>query len=269
MSVTIGVIQSLVELWHRRHEPEGPDMPRTLSIARSLEADSTAPPYLRSFVWYLVNDVHEAAGWPIPPDQAFPQCHGAAVSVSHGCQLVLNEVTSEVRKAETPVMALGVLAAGRSLFGRWDMLPGRGALLLPLDEDQDQITFTDALVTQQGVRWGHAGSLRKPLLSHSKGATLNTLPVHVPTSELIAARAAIQPTGPSDLETFLFCASAYASVQRGTWDRTVQLAEDIRRNGAPVNAALRLDLADWLGITVPPLTRIRVKVRTLLGANRR
>jgi hypothetical protein len=233
-----------------------------------LEGDPTTPPFLRSFVWYLVNDVHDAAGWPIPPNEAFPQCHGASISVAHGCQLILGEVTSEVRKAEAPVMALGVLAAGRSLFGRWDMLPARGALLLPLDEDRDQTTFADALVTQQGVRWGHIGSLRAPMLANSKGATLDSMPVHVPTPELIAARAAPHPTGPADLETFLFCASAYATVQRGTWDRTVRLAEEIRRNGAPVDAALRFGLADWLGIDIPPLTRIRVKVRTLLGSKR-
>ncbi len=269
MAVTIGFLQALVELWHRRHEPAGPDVPRALSIARSLEADATAPPFLKSFVWYLVNHVHDAAGWSIPPNEAFPQCHAAAISVAHGCELMLYEVTSEVRKAQAPVMALGVLAAGRSLFGRWDMLPARGALLLPLDTDLDESTFVDAFTSQLGVRWGHAGSLRKPLLANSKGSALNTLPVHVPTPELIAARAAAKPTGPEDLETFLFCAAAYATVRRGTWNHTVELARQIRRDGAPLDAAIRLGLTDWLGIDVPPLARIRIKVRNILSASRR
>lgn len=269
MAVTIGIVQALIELWHRRHEPAGPDVPRALSMARSLEADPSAPPFLKSFVWHLVNDVHDAAGWPIPHHEAFPQCHGAAVSVAHGCELMLYDVASEVRKAEAPVMALGVLAAGRSLFDRWDMLPARGALLLALDEDKDHATFVDALASNQGVRWGHAGSLRKPLLANSRGATLNSLPVHVPNPELIVARAAITPTGPDELETFLFCAAAYATVQRGSWDRAVKLAGLIRHDGAPVDAALRCNLADWLGIEVSPLARIRTKVRDLLSANRR
>lgn len=269
MAVTIGIIQALVELWHRRHEPAGPDLPRTLSMARLLEADPTIPSFLKSFVWYLVNDVHDAAGWSIPPNEAFPQCHAASVSVAHGCELMLQDLAAELRGAEAPVMALGVLAAGRSLFGRWDMLPARGALLLPLDDDLDEITQVDSLVSQNGVRWGHAGSLRKPLIANSKGATLNGLPVHVPTPELITARAATRPAGPDDLETFLFCAAAYATVQRGNWDHTVTLAEQIRHNGAPLSAALRLDLANWLGIDVPPLSRIRIKVRNILGASRR
>lgn len=269
MAVTIGIIQALIELWHRRHEPAGPDVPRVLSTARLLEADPTAPTFLKSFVWYLINDVHDAAGWSIPPTEAFPQCHGAAISVAHGCELLLYEVTSEVRAAEAPVMALGILAAGRSLFGRWNMLPARGALLLPLDEELDETTLVDALATQQGVRWGHAGSLRKPLLENSKGATLNTLPVHVPTPELIAARATALPTGADDIETFIFCAAAYATVQRSSWNHTVTLAEQIRRKGAPVDAALRFNLTDWLGIDIPPLTRIRIKVRNLLSASRR
>jgi hypothetical protein len=189
--------------------------------------------------------------------------------VAHGCQLLLHEVVSEVRKAETPVMALGVLAASRSLFGRWDMLPARGALLIALEEDLDQITFVDVSATQHGVRWGHAGSLREPLRANCRGATLNGLLVHVPTPELIAARAATHNTGPADLATFLFCASSYAAVQRGAWDHTVTLARQIRRAGAPIDAALRFGLADWLGIEIPPLTRIRVKVRNLLGAARR
>ena len=269
MAVTIGMLQALIELGHRRHEPDGPDVPRALSIARSLEADPTTPTFLKSYIWYLVNDIHDAAGWAIPPNEALPQCHGAAVSVAHGCELMLYELTSEIRKAEAPVMALGVLAAGRSLFGRWDMLPARGALLLPLDEDLDESTLVDALASQQGVRWGHTGSLRKPLLENSKGATLNTLPVHVPTPELIAARAATKPTGPNDLETFLFLAAAHASVQRGTWDHTVELAQRIRRDGAPLDAAIRFGLADWLGIEIRPLTRIRIKARSLFRPSQR
>ena len=139
MAVSIGILQALIELGRPRKNLLKTKSSRALSIARSLEADPTTPVFLKSYVWYLVNGIHDAAGWAIPPNEALPQCHGAAVSVAHGCELMLYELTSEIRKAEAPVMALGVLAAGRSLFGRWDMLPARGALLLPLDEDHEYV----------------------------------------------------------------------------------------------------------------------------------
>ena len=89
MAASIGTIQTTIELWHRRHAPEGPDISRALHIARLFEEDSASPTFLRGIAWHLVREIHDAAGWDIPGNVNLSQCRGAAASIEHAAALFL------------------------------------------------------------------------------------------------------------------------------------------------------------------------------------
>jgi len=252
MAVSLGLVQSLIELWSRRSEPEGADVPRALSITRSLESDEEAPAYIKAFSWHLTKTVHEAAGWEIPDNENLSRCRSAAASIRHSSELLLADIASEVVKSDDLVLVLGVVAASRSLFGRWDMLPAHGALLVSLVPPEDETTPVDALPDHKGVRWGSAGSKLGMLDRHSTTVQMNGCTVRVPNAELIAARTSGHMTDPADLETFLFADAAYDATQSGKWRYASRIAKRLGHEDSPRNAVLRLGLADWLGIDYPP-----------------
>jgi hypothetical protein len=264
MAVSLGLVKSLIELWSRRSEPEGPDVPRALSIARSLDTNDDAPAYIKGFAWHLTKAVHEAAGWDIPDNENLSRCHAAAASLEHASALLMSDISAEVAKSDDLVLVLGVAAASRSLFGRWDLLPANGALLVSLVPPEDEITHVDALPVHRGVRWGSAGSKLAMLDRHSTTVQMNGMTVRVPNSELIAGRTTGKTGEPGDLETFLFSAAAYDATNSGSWKYTRRIAKRLDHETSPRKAVLNLGLADWLGIEVPPLTKVRIKVRTLL-----
>lgn len=266
MPVSLRLVHSLIELWGRRDEPDGPDVPQSLHVARELEADADAPSYLRGFAWHLVTDIHRAAGWPIPDTENLALCHGAASSIEHASALLLSDIASAIGDADAPVLVLGALAAGRSLFDRWDLLAARGALLIPLVQVEEESTLVDVLANQQGIHWGRPGSLIETLRLNSREVDLGGRKVRVPTAAMIAARAAEIPGPPADISSFLFCAAAYHAANHGTWHVAQIVAQRLGRDAALRTSAIRSGLDDWLGIQVPPAAKITVRIRELLTA---
>lgn len=264
MSVDLHVVHSMIDLWSRREEPDGPDVPRALHVARALEADPETPDYLRGLAWHLVTEIHRSAGWQVPDTEKLTLCHGAASSISHGSALLLGDVAAAIAGVDTPVLVLGALAASRSLFDRWDVLAARGALLVPLVRVADETTLVDVLASQQGIRWGRPGSLLETLRLNSREVELGGHTVRVPTAALIAARAAEKPGPPCDISSFLLCAAAHQASARNTWHVTEIVAHRLGRDRALRNAAVRCGLKDWLGVQIPRAAKITVRIRELL-----
>lgn len=257
MAASIGTIQTTIELWHRRHVPEGPDVSRALHIARLLEEDSTTPTFLRGIAWHLVREIHDAAGWDIPGNVNLSQCRGAAASLEHAAALLLGDIATEVAKSGIPVVVLSPSSAGRALFGRWDVVPAEGALLVPMVDSEDEATYFEALPGHRGVRWGSAGSLFDLLQRKTSEVELAGHMVRIPSPAFVAARTSDCPQDPSNVETVLFCAAAYSANEDGTWYDTPSVAQQLDRRTSPYDAALELGITSWLGLPVSPLSLLR------------
>jgi len=263
MAISTDLIQSLIELWSRRSEPEDSDVSHSLSITRSLESDDEAPAFIKGFSWNLTTSLNEATGRETPESEDLSRCRDAAESIAQSCAVLLHDIASEVVKSDDLVLVLGVAAASRSLFGRWDLLPAQGALLICLVPPELESTHIDALPIESGVIWGSAGTKLEMLDRHSTTVQMNNITVRVPNAELIAGRTTGRMTDSADLEKFLFSAAAYQATSSGTWKHTRKIAKRLGHSDTPRQAVFKHGMGDWLGVDDPPLTKVRIKVTNL------
>lgn len=261
-------LTSLVELSHRRRAPQSADLQRGLHLARLFEADPTVPIAYRSLAWHVITDSHAAAGWPMPKGERFPSCCGAAASAQHGCALLIHDIAEQAAAVEGPVLLLGALAASRSIFGDWSILPATGAFLVPLDADTGDLPPATLYHRSVGVKWGAPGGRRGLLVTHSTTVDLAGVEVLIPTPELITARTAGCADDPTSLECLIFAAAAHASVLGETWGDTLRTAPRLGTNNAPLDAAIRLGVDRWLGLEISAPRRAVIALRRLFGRGR-
>jgi hypothetical protein len=261
-------LTSLVELAHRRHEAAGADLQRGLHLARLFEADSSVPIAFRSLAWHVITASHESAGWPMPKGERFPACCGAAASTEHGCALLIQEIAEQVRAIDGPVLILGALAASKTLFGSWDVLPAAGAYLVPLNGDADHLPAASAYYSTPGIRWGSANGLRDIIDSATAPAQLAGREVLVPKAELITARTAGCSSNPTDIECLIFCNAAYAAIDAGNWGQARHIALNLGTKDAPLEAACRLNIERWLGLNISAARRGVFALKRLLNRHR-
>lgn len=260
----IDLAHALVDLWCRRDEPVDHDVPAALRLAGSLEDDPDAPTYLRGFSWNLVDAMVRATGWTLPETDGLPKCRGAAASISHTTALLLHDVTTELNGTDRPVLLLGALGASVSLFGRGDLLPASGALLVRLVGDDEDCTLTPAAPGQRGVRWASAGPLTDLLEFHSRIARIGDTCVRVPSAPLIAARITGPPWTRGDISSFLFCAATHAAAAAGQWPSVRPIARRLGHDAPVREASVRLRLDDWLDVRIPPSAKISARIRRLV-----
>jgi len=268
MAVGIKHIMSLVELSQRRHEPASADLQRGLHHARVFEADPSTPIALRSLAWQVITESHEAAGWPMPDGERFPSCCGAAASTKHGCAMLINDISEQAIAIEGPVLLLGALAASRSIFGDWNILPTSGALLVPLEGkagNRPQANFYQSTV---GVKWGAPGDLGDVFKKFSTPTELAGQEVLIPNPPLIAARTSGCADKPGDLGCLIFTAAAYAAVKQDTWTDAVSIAPRLGPTNTPQAMAMRLGIDSWLGLNVSAPRRAVRALRRLFGPRR-
>jgi len=261
-------LTTLVELSQRRRAPQSADLQRGLHLARLFEADPTVPIAHRSLAWHVITDSHTAAGWPMPNGERFPSCCGAAASTKHGCALLVHDIAEQAHAVEGPVLLLGALAASRSVFGGWDVLPAAGAFLVPLDADTGDLPPATLYHRSVGVKWGAPGAHRELLLKHSIPVELAGVEVLVPTPELITARTAGCANDPAGLECLIFVNAAHASVLAGTWRRAVAIAPRLGPKNTPIETAIHLGVDGWLGLQVSAPRRAVIALRRLLSRGR-
>lgn len=268
MPVETKHVTSLVELSQRRHAPEGADLQRALHLARLFEAEPNTPVALRSLAWHVVTDSHEAAGWPLPKGARFPACCGAAASTKHGCAILIHDLAEQINTIEGPVLLLGALAASRSLFGNWSVLPTAGAFVVPLDSADKNLPPANVYHPSPGVRWGSPNGSRELLERNSSPADLAGVEVLIPRPELIAARTAGCTDNPMDLQCLIFCGAARAAVDSRRWSETSRLAKTLGAKQTPRESAYHLGIDHWLGIDIPAPKRAFFALRRLLTPRR-
>jgi hypothetical protein len=262
-------LTTLVELSYRRQAPQSADLQRALHMGRAFEAEPSTPVALRSLAWRVITDSHRAAGWGIPEGDRFPACCGAAASARHGSALLIQEIAGQLAAIEGRVVLLGALAASRSVFGDWSILPTTGAFLVPLDATSRRLPQANVYHGAVGVRWGAAGELSDVFERHTTPAELAGLEVLVPRPELIAARTAGCSEDAASLECLIFCGAAYATTRAGRWRDTRRIAPRLGTTNTPLEAAYRLGIDQWLGIAIPAPKRALFAVRRLLGSRGR
>jgi len=268
MAVGIKHIMSLVELSQRRHEPASADLQRGLHHARVFEADPSTPIALRSLAWHLITESHAAAGWPMPDGERFPSCCGGGASAQHGCAMLMQDIAEQVATIDGPVLLLGALAASRSVFGNWNILPAAGAFLVPLDGAAAGRPPADVYRSPVGVKWGAPGDLRDVFAKHSTTTELAGVEALIPTPELITARTAGCANQPDNLECLIFVAAARATVQAGTWKEAVSIAPRLGPKNAPLDTAMRLGIDKWLGLNISAPRRAALALGRLLRPGR-
>lgn len=255
----------MVEIWARKEEPHTADLQTALHAAKVLESGPSSPTHLRAFAWHLVVETHHFVGWDIPADASFASCRAAAASLSHSASLLVDEISEQVRGIASPVLLLGALAASRSIFGRWDLLPANGALLVSLDLEQGASRPDGAdLPEVHSLRWVAPGRLRELYEEHASPTALNGDQVLVPNPELIAARSTFRILRPQDPETLIFCGAAHASVIRGRWNDVKKVARVLGHRGAPTEIAVSLGIDHRLGLQISRQRRAVLALRRLL-----
>lgn len=268
MAIEMKHIMSLVELSHRRHAPQSADLQRSLHHARVFEADPSTPIALRSLAWHVITESHAAAGWPMPDGERFPSCCGAAASVKHGCAMLMDDIAEQMAAVDGPILVLGSLAAGRSVFGDWNILPASGAYLVPLDEAAGNRPPANVYQSTVGVKWGSSGDLGNVFRKFSSSAELAGREVLIPTPPLITARTAGCANRPDDLECLIFTAAAYATVHAGGWKNAMSIAPRLGPRNTPQAAAMRLGIDSWLGLGISAPRRAVRALRRLFGFGR-
>lgn len=251
----------MVEIWARKDEPETADLRRALHIARVLEDDTSNPLHLRAFAWHLVVDTHNAVEWDFPADINLSSCRAAAASLSHSASLLTDQIAEQVRDIESPVLVLGVFAASRSVFGRWDLLPANGALLVSLDSEQEGRSDGTDMPEIHGIRWAAPGKFRRVYEKHAAPASLDGAMALVPNPELVAARSRFRFLRPEEPETLLFCGAALASATSGRWDEVNRLAKILGHSSAPLEFAVHLGIDERLGLEISRPRRVSLAVR--------
>ena len=235
----------MVEIWARRDEPETADLRRVIHAANALQDDPSSPVHLRAFAWRLVVDTHRAAGWSLPTDVSFASCRAAADSLFHACSLLTAEVAAQLRGADGPSLLLGGLADSQSVFGRWDLVPADGAVLVALDRREETYVDPADLPVTNGVHWVGAGASHQLYRQLTTTATLETSEVLVPRPELVAARVANAGLRPDDPAALVFCGAAFVTED---WDEVTRIAKGLGRAPALYEAAVALGLEQYLGV---------------------
>ena len=261
VSIAIRHIQTLVEIWARKDEPQTADLQQALHTAKVLENDTSSPTHLRAFAWHLVGETHDSVGWDLPTDVNLASCRAAAASLSHSASLLTDEIAEQVKGISSPVLLLGAFSASRSIFGRWDMLPANGALLVSLDSEQEGRTDGADLPEVHGIRWAAPGRLRKVYERFASPASLDGATALIPHPELVAARSPFRPLRPEDPETLLFCGAAFASANQGRWAEVTRLAKALGHPSAPLEFAVSLGIEDRLGLEISRPHRMSLAVR--------
>lgn len=235
----------MVDIWARKDEPETADLRRVLHAAEILEGDPSSPTHLRAFIWRLVVETHRAAGWDLPSDVSLASCRAAADSVSHACSLLKTDVSAQIHGIGSPVLLLGGLAESRSVFGRWDLAPADGAVLVSFDHREKGHLGSADLPITSGVRWASPGKYREVLEEYAVPASLNGDQVLVPRPELVVARVAKRDLQPEESAALVFSGAAHVVVD---WNEVNRIAKRIGRAAAPNEAALALGLESYLGL---------------------
>jgi hypothetical protein len=264
VSIAIRHIQTMVENWARKDEPQTADLQQALHTAKALEKDPSSPTHLRAFAWHLVTETHHAVGWNLPADVDLSSCRAAAASLSHSASLLTNDIAEQVRGIASPVLLLGAFAASRSIFGRWDLLPASGALLVSLDSEQEGRSDGADLPEIHGILWAAPGKFRQIYEEHASPASLDGASALVPQPELVAARSKFRQLRPEEPETLLFCGAALASATSGNWSEVNRLAKILGHPSAPLEFAVSLGIDDRLGLKISRPRRMSLALRRLL-----
>ena len=254
----------MVELWVRRDEPQTADIRRALHSAEVLENDPSSPTHLRAFAWHLAVEMHKAVGWDLPTDLSLASCRAAAASLSHASSLLVADISEQVHGLTIPVLLLGAFAASRSVFGRWDLLPANGSLLVSLDlEEKGQPSATDLPATH-GLHWASPGGLREMYEEHSSPVALNGDQVLVPDPELVVARSTSRGIGPEDPEALIFCGAAIAAANDSAWADVTHIAKALGHGDSPFEVAVQLGIDHRLGLEVGRARRSVMALRRFI-----
>lgn len=264
MSFEIRHLQTMVEVWSRRKQPEGADLQRALYMAEILEGDRHSPTHLRAFAWHLAEETHRTVGWDLPKDVRLSSCRAAAASLSHATSLLKAEIAAEVHGSECPVLLLGALAASRAIFGRWDLLPARGALLVACDPGEMQLPELGVLPTSHGIHWAAPGRLQKVYEPHTLPETLDGEEILIPSPALLAARVTDRALSPREPATLIFCAAAHEASYDGQWPAVTQIAKALGRRYAPLEVAIQLGIDHRLGFRIGNTKRTFLRLRRRL-----
>jgi hypothetical protein len=264
MSIAIRHIRAMVEIWARKDEPETGDLRQAIHIAELLEKDSSSPTHLRSFAWHLTVETHEAVGWDLPPDLNLASCRAAAASLSHSASLLIDEIVNQVHGNSRPVLLLGSFAASRSLFGRWDLLPGGGALLVTFDPNEKGLPEAPGLGTAHGIHWASPGHARGVYEEHAFPAALNGDRILLPDAELIAACSISRGLGLDDPEALIFCGAALEAAYDGAWSEVTRIAKALGHPDSPVEIAVELRFDRHLGLEIGKVQRSIFALRRLI-----
>ena len=264
MSFAIRHVRAMIEIWTRRDEPETDDLQQALHIAKLLESDPSSPIHLRAFAWHLTVETHAAVEWEVPADLNLASCRAAAASLNHSASLLIDEMAEQIRGITSPVLLLGPWAASRSLFGRWDLLPASGALLVSFDPNQAGLPEAPGLGAAHGIHWASPGRARGVYEEHAFPAILNDDRVLLPDAELIAACSISRGLGIEDPEALIFCGAALDAAYDGAWSEVTRIAQALGHSDSPIALAVELRFDRHLGLEIGKLQRSMFALRRLI-----
>ncbi|GEM_PF-3531150 len=259
----------MVELWVRRNEPAGRIPRHALRLAEKVAGNPDSVPAELALAWTIVNDVYTTLEWEIPASPRLARCRSAAVSVAQSAGMVVDEVLRHLDTENGDVMLLGDLGLALSLFGRPDVFPARGAILVRLGQDEKEPVSAGGIPASQGVRWAESGRLREVFTETSIPGRLRERQVFLPDAGLITALTASSAADGDRLTGILFCFAAHLTTRSGHWDSAGSTARNLGSVDRLAAAAWRWGLQPDPSLGSPFLLRLRALTRKLVGASQK
>lgn len=268
MPVQAAHLCALIDLWSRRHQPAGEDTRTALHLAKRFEEDDSSPTHLRALAWRLATEVVAATGWEIPDLERLHRCQAAASDIERAAAAHIDGVQAQLAGHTGRVLLLGPIAASRTAFGCWDLLPPEGLLVVPVDGPPPDLPSSTRMLAVGGIRWAAPGRLLDTYLTHSIDVQLGDLGVRVPDAILLTARSAMRGANLEHPSCLPFLAAARAVARADRWDEVRTLCRTLGCPVAPAAATLRLGVTGWLGLRVSLEERLGATVRRLLDRRR-
>ncbi len=262
-------LSKLVELWTRRAEPESRTPRRALRLAERLAGDPEAIPAELALAWTIVTDVYTTLDWEVPVSPELARCRSAAVSVAQSAGMVVDEVLRNLEDVEGNVLVLGELGFALAVFGRPDVFPARGAILVPLDAGDDGPVSASGIPASKGVRWAHGGRLREVFAETAVPGVLGGREVLLPDAGLAAALTASAAATGDRLSGILFCFAAHLTTTAGHWEAAGATARNLGTVDRIAAAAWRWGLQPDPSLGNPLLLRLRTMAQKLAPVGRR
>jgi hypothetical protein len=232
-------VKRLAELWELSELAGESELDELRMLTAVLCARAEASAGVLSAAWRLTNDIERRLGRPSKPSPGLARARGAALSARHASNLLLAELREALAAARCPVALLSEISSCRRLFGRCDVVPPHGALIVPLAGDGDGAAKARTPL-RNGIRWGRPGGLAPFLAEQAEEVDVEGCRFILAPVEVLPALLATDAAEGGETAGLLLTLAVARCQREGRWARAHEVAVEVDAQGD-----LRRAMARW------------------------